>query len=214
MSQLCTRNGLNRLWIMALLILMVVGPFAKAADPAKAKQKTKKPGNATIDKATAKERKALAKVLEKQGADEESTRQAIETITPADRREALQTIKAIESFVKAVETAEKAANSDTATIDKLLSDRPRKVVEKPTLKPSDIDRLMGASLSKSGIQAAGITNDGTFLRRVSLDLIGLIPSPEQVTQFEQSTDPEKRSTVIKKLLASPFFCGKSGKILA
>lgn len=211
MSQLCIRNGLNRLWIMALLVLMVVGPFAKAAEPAKAKQKTKKPGNATIDKATAKERKALAKVLEKQGAGEESTRQAIETITPADRREALQTIQAIQSFVKAVETADKSANSDTATIDKLLSDRPRKVVEKPTLKPADIDRLMDTSLAKSGIQAAGITNDGTFLRRVSLDLIGLIPSPEQVTQFEQSTDPEKRSTVIKKLLASPFFASNLAK---
>ena len=199
-------------WFTTVALILLSGvSTTQAADQAKAKKSDKKPGNATVDKTTAKEKKQLSKVLEQQGKSEESTREALNTITPADRRQALQTVQAIQSFVKAVEAAEKASESGTESIEKLLADRPKKVVEKPTLLPADIDKLMEVSLAKSGIQAASIAADGTFLRRVSLDMVGLIPTPEQTAQFEQSKDPEKRLKVIQKLVDSPAFAANWSK---
>ena len=199
-------------WFTTVALILLSGvSTTQAADQAKAKKSDKKPGNATVDKTTAKEKKQLSKVLEQQGKSEESTREALNTITPADRRQALQTVQAIQSFVKAVEAAEKASDSGTESIEKLLADRPKKAVEKPTLLPADIDKLMEVSLAKSGIQAASIAADGTFLRRVSLDMVGLIPTPEQTAQFEQSKDPEKRLKVIQKLVDSPAFAANWSK---
>lgn len=45
----------------------------------------------------------------------------------------------------------------------------------------------------------------TLLRRVSLDLIGLPPSPEDITAFENETAPDAWEKVIDRLLASPRF---------
>jgi len=195
--------------IRVLVLLLLCGTHTlMAADEAKAAKKKnleKKPGNAVVDKTTAKEKKALAKVLERQGQDEDTAKQALEQITPQDRRKALQTIAAIQDFVKAVELSEKTAKNDPAVIEKLLADRPKRVVEKPSLTPADIDRLMAASLAKSGVQAAPMATDSTFLRRVSLDLTGFVPTAEQISQFEKSTDPDKRAKVIDRLVNSPAF---------
>ena len=91
-------------WFTTVALILLSGvSTTQAADQAKAKKSDKKPGNATVDKTTAKEKKQLSKVLEQQGKSEESTREALNTITPADRRQALQTVQAIQSFVKAVE---------------------------------------------------------------------------------------------------------------
>jgi hypothetical protein len=48
-------------------------------------------------------------------------------------------------------------------------------------------------------------SDTAFLRRVSLDLIGEQPQPEQVRQFMADTDPDKRLKLVDTLLASPDF---------
>ncbi|MEJ7640017.1 MAG: DUF1549 domain-containing protein [Singulisphaera sp.] len=48
-------------------------------------------------------------------------------------------------------------------------------------------------------------SDAVFLRRVSLDLTGQQPSPDQVRQFVAATDPEKRPQLVDRLLASPDF---------
>lgn len=47
--------------------------------------------------------------------------------------------------------------------------------------------------------------DATFLRRVSLDLTGTLPAPEQVIAFLQDTNPRKRTILIDQLLAAPKF---------
>src|SRR6185295_1040433 len=44
-------------------------------------------------------------------------------------------------------------------------------------------------------------DDETFLRRVSLDLIGQLPTPEQITAFSLDPDPRKRHLVVNRLLA-------------
>jgi uncharacterized protein DUF1549/uncharacterized protein DUF1553 len=48
---------------------------------------------------------------------------------------------------------------------------------------------------------ATIADDETFLRRVSLDLIGALPAPEEVIRFTLDGDPNKRTEIINHLLA-------------
>lgn len=48
-----------------------------------------------------------------------------------------------------------------------------------------------------------LTTDEEFLRRVHLDLTGLIPSSEELRTFLVDDDPQKRNKTINRLLASP-----------
>ena len=48
-------------------------------------------------------------------------------------------------------------------------------------------------------------DDAGFLRRVSLDLTGELPTPEEVRTFTADTSHTKRSTLIDKLIASSAF---------
>jgi hypothetical protein len=49
------------------------------------------------------------------------------------------------------------------------------------------------------------SSDAVFLRRVSLDLTGEQPTPDQVRQFLALNDPDKRAKLIDRLLASQDF---------
>ena len=52
-------------WFTTVALILLSGvSTTQAADQAKAKKSDKKPGNATVDKTTAKEKKQLSKVLE------------------------------------------------------------------------------------------------------------------------------------------------------
>jgi hypothetical protein len=191
--------------LIGMAILTAVAPVSADDDTKAAKKKAgKKPGNEIVDKTTAKERKALAKVLEKQGGDAESVNRTLGAVTPEDRREALRTIAAIQAFVRAVEAVEKDGG-DSSVVEKILSERPAKKVETPKLKSADLDALMDKALAASGVEAAPTVDDATFLRRASLDLTGMIPSPEKIAEFEKSVDPEKRSKAIRMMLDSPAF---------
>ncbi len=68
-----------------------------------------------------------------------------------------------------------------------------------------IDRQIDAQLVRDKVTPAGRADDGEFLRRVYLDLTGVIPPVEKVAGFLASTDPNKRSKVIDELVASPKF---------
>lgn len=64
-----------------------------------------------------------------------------------------------------------------------------------------IDRLIAAYATAHEIQLPGPTDDATFLRRVSLDLIGLLPSEQELAAFSADSDADKRATVVDSLLA-------------
>ena len=48
-------------------------------------------------------------------------------------------------------------------------------------------------------------NDAAFLRRISLDLTGEQPAPEEVRRFLADQDPDKRTKLVDRLLAQPEF---------
>lgn len=66
-----------------------------------------------------------------------------------------------------------------------------------------IDELVLAKLKAAGIEPAARSSDAEFLRRVSLDLTGVIPRVADVQAFAADERPDKRARMIDKLLDSP-----------
>jgi hypothetical protein len=63
-------------------------------------------------------------------------------------------------------------------------------------------------MEADGVRPAPLSSDYEFLRRVTLDLTGRIPSASQVREFAGSTDPLKRQKLIDSLLESDAFVDK------
>lgn len=68
-----------------------------------------------------------------------------------------------------------------------------------------IDELAVAQWRKMGAVPAPLAGDETFLRRVYLDLIGTLPTAEEVRAFVADPAANKRSLVIDSLLARPEY---------
>jgi hypothetical protein len=64
-----------------------------------------------------------------------------------------------------------------------------------------IDRILDLELSSRGQSVPPIVSDEVFLRRVSLDLIGLLPTPEQRLEFLNDSRPDKRTQLVDRLLS-------------
>jgi len=76
----------------------------------------------------------------------------------------------------------------------------------------NIDGFLEAKLAEKGLQVAGPADRRTWLRRVTFDLIGLPPSPEEITAFEADQSPEAKEKVIDRLLASPQYGERWGRL--
>lgn len=68
-----------------------------------------------------------------------------------------------------------------------------------------IDQLVDAKLKPLKLQPSGPVDDVAFLRRVSLDLTGQLPMPEEIQAFAADASPAKRTRLIDKLLARPSY---------
>src|SRR5439155_17230923 len=63
-------------------------------------------------------------------------------------------------------------------------------------------------MERDRVPHSALTSDNEFLRRVSLDLTGRIPTPREVTTFAADPDPAKRDKAIEKLLSSEAYVDK------
>jgi len=79
----------------------------------------------------------------------------------------------------------------------------RKVELPPATDGCDhpIDRIIGAYYARHKVTPPAPLDDAGFLRRIMLDLTGLLPTPEQRDAFLSDTAPDKRSRLIKQALA-------------
>jgi hypothetical protein len=68
-----------------------------------------------------------------------------------------------------------------------------------------IDRAIDAKMQRLKIQPSPAVDDATFLRRVSLDLAGRLPTPEELRAFVGDASKNKRAAKVDKLIASPAF---------
>lgn len=68
-----------------------------------------------------------------------------------------------------------------------------------------IDDGIQSKLTSGGIQTSSQASDGEFLRRVYLDIAGVIPSATKAAAFLDDRSPDKRAKLIDELLASKDF---------
>jgi hypothetical protein len=97
--------------------------------------------------------------------------------------------------------------NDKPTPQKKGSDtrKPITTVQSPAELAERIDEHLNAKLTAEKVPASPRCDDAEFLRRVSIDILGVIPPPEKVLAFLANTDPNKRTKLIDELLASPRY---------
>ena len=74
---------------------------------------------------------------------------------------------------------------------------------RPTLPPGNehpIDRILSAYYPRHKIAPPAPLDDVAFVRRIYLDLIGLLPAPSETAAFLKDTAPDKRERLIRQLL--------------
>lgn len=75
-----------------------------------------------------------------------------------------------------------------------------------------VDDAVFANLKEIGVPPSPVCDDSTFLRRVTLDIAGRLPTEEEAKTFFANKSPDKRDQVIDELLRSPdyadFFANK------
>jgi hypothetical protein len=83
------------------------------------------------------------------------------------------------------------------------------VIAKPAVAETDannaIDAFVISNLAKHGLKPSPAADKATLLRRLSLDLIGLPPTPEELEAFLQDKSPDAYAKQVEHLLASPHY---------
>uniref|UniRef100_A0A7C4LJ48 DUF1549 domain-containing protein n=1 Tax=Schlesneria paludicola TaxID=360056 RepID=A0A7C4LJ48_9PLAN len=88
----------------------------------------------------------------------------------------------------------------------------------PEFQPVNfIDQFTAEKWKKLGLRPSPPCDDATYLRRVTLDLCGRLPTVDEAREFLGDTRPEKRAALVERLLDSPdyaaYFAMKWGSIL-
>ena len=76
---------------------------------------------------------------------------------------------------------------------------------------STIDRFILAPLESKGLRPARDADRATLIRRLTFDLIGLPPTPEEIDAFLADRSPDAYETLVDRLLASPHFGERWGR---
>ena len=81
--------------------------------------------------------------------------------------------------------------------------RPRQPVlpEAKAGRTHPIDRVLDGWLAAKGAPMPPVADDATFQRRVTLDLVGMLPSAEEARAFAADRRPDKRALLVRSLLA-------------
>ncbi len=74
-----------------------------------------------------------------------------------------------------------------------------------------IDAFLRQQLTKAGLEPAGEADRTTLIRRLSFDLTGLPPTPEEVAAFVADASPDAYERLVDRLLASPRYGEKWGR---
>lgn len=108
--------------------------------------------------------------------------------------------------------AVKRGNSDWWSL------RPIRTVVPPAVPQSragwcrnPVDRFILAQLEAVGLQPSPEADRATLIRRISFDLTGLPPTPEQVVAFVNDPSPRAYDDLVDRLLASPHYGERWGR---
>jgi cytochrome c553 len=100
-----------------------------------------------------------------------------------------------------------------AAARKFWSFQPVKDPAPPAVKQpaSFVDRFILAKLEEKGLEPAQRADKRTLIRRVTFDLIGLPPTPQEVEDFLADQSPTAFAKVVDRLLASPHYGERWGR---
>ncbi len=99
------------------------------------------------------------------------------------------------------------ARFDTHTVGSQVIVLPEGLEYAPaTREPANyIDELVNAKLNDLRLNPSGTATDAEFLRRVTIDIVGMLPTQEEVAQFAADAAPDKRARKIDELLKRDDF---------
>ncbi len=95
-----------------------------------------------------------------------------------------------------------------------LATAPPPAVKNTKWARNDIDRFILARLEREGITPSPQADARTLIRRLSLDLIGLLPQPAEVEEFAKAFNKNQDtaySELVERLLASPHYGERWGR---
>lgn len=78
-------------------------------------------------------------------------------------------------------------------------------------RETEIDAWAAAGLRRAGMGPSPRADRPTLIRRLTYDLIGLPPTPEQVDAFLRDTAPDAYQRLVDRLLASPHYGERWGR---
>jgi len=74
-----------------------------------------------------------------------------------------------------------------------------------TAQLSPIDAFVQAKQREAGLTPSPAADRQTLIRRVTLDLTGLLPTPDEIAAFCADSDPFAYERLVERLLASPAY---------
>ncbi len=128
--------------------------------------------------------------------------------TPAGAEEPTAKAKLKKAFQAKLKAA--AADKATGTVVNLPTAPPKAAKPLPTpvapeVLARQIDALLDAKLAAAKVTPSAQATDAEFLRRASLDLVGVIPTADVARAFLDDRDPAKRAKLLDQLLAAPGY---------
>ncbi len=194
------------------------------------KRKNKASGKAPVKGAAKNKSKAAKSPAAPPNAADSASRKPAGDALPAANKKAAARLAAAKKTETAKMTAENPAAKQppTATAKETPKDQRAQAAEEKRLaearRPAEftpyprpaalpdhievvrrVDRLLSEQLREAGVELAPRAPDEDFLRRVSFDLAGIAPSPEEVSLFSLDPDADKRAQVIDRLLQSDAY---------
>jgi hypothetical protein len=92
-----------------------------------------------------------------------------------------------------------------------------KIPDYPFQYRTVVDKHTHAKWKELGIVPSDLASDEQFLRRVTIDITGTLPTPDQVRSFMADPDPNKRDKLVDRLLDTPeyayYFANKWADVL-
>jgi hypothetical protein len=90
--------------------------------------------------------------------------------------------------------------------------RPDRLADAPKIA-AQIDEQLSKHWQAKGIKTAALADDATFLRRLTLDLAGRVPTRDETMSFVQDRSSDKRTRAVRRLMDGPEYALALGRAL-
>ena len=123
-----------------------------------------------------------------------------DSMPPKGKKLADEEIATLQFWIKAgAPWPDNADEKSVYRVAELAPRKPKLPADEPGLN-NPVDRFVNVYFDEKKLQWPEPVNDNLYIRRVYLDIIGLLPSPEKITAFSVDPNPNKREMLVRELL--------------